>query len=175
VYCSERKLCADFSVPTTMTLVSAIFPCWTCRRGALTSGYPKCSPGESPDLCLDRTTTASLMSLPPWRHRFRAIYTGLVVWCLHRSVVCRFVACGGVCEGGWRWSLLHGVLDGSGQRPRMVDVRRRGGLGIHGWHMLHGAEQLLAWLGDCLVLSCVASAARLSARSMLSSRRQFDF
>jgi hypothetical protein len=33
----------------------------------------------------------------------------------------------------------------------MMDVRRGGGLGIHGWHMLHGAEQLLAWLGDCLV------------------------
>jgi hypothetical protein len=39
----------------------------------------------------------------------------------------------------------------SGQRPRMVDVRRGDGLGIHGWHMLHEAEQLLAWLGDCLV------------------------
>jgi hypothetical protein len=28
-----------FLVPTIMTLVSAIFPCWRCRRGALTSGY----------------------------------------------------------------------------------------------------------------------------------------
>jgi hypothetical protein len=39
---------------------------------------------------------------------------------------------------------------------------RGGGLGDHVGQLLHGAEELLAWIGW---QSCVASAARLSARS----------
>jgi hypothetical protein len=47
------------------------------------------------------------------------------------------VVCGFSCWGHWT----------SGQRPRMVVVRRGGGLGSHGGQMLHEAKQLLAWLG----------------------------
>jgi hypothetical protein len=42
------------------------------------------------------------------------------------------------------WLLLRLGRWTSGQRLRMVDVRRGGGLGIHGEQMLHEAEQLLA-------------------------------
>jgi hypothetical protein len=104
VYCSERKLCADFVGTDDDDACDRRFPRLRCHRGALTYDYPKCSPGEILDLCLDQTMTASLMLLPSWRRRFGAIYTGLVVCCLCRSVVCRFVYCGGVCmvDGGGR-------------------------------------------------------------------------
>jgi hypothetical protein len=52
------------------------------------------------------------------------------------------LACGATPVEG-RWTL--------GQRPRIVDVRRGGGLGIHDWYLLHGVKWLLIWLDDCLV------------------------
>jgi hypothetical protein len=49
-----------------------------------------------------------------WSHLYRVGCTFVSI-----SVVCRFVAYGGVCEDGWRWSSLRGVLDGRrGSGPR---------------------------------------------------------
>jgi hypothetical protein len=49
-----------------------------------------------------------------------------------------------VSFGSYVCLLLHWGRLTSGQRPRMVDVRRGGGIEFCGGQMLHEAEQLLA-------------------------------
>jgi hypothetical protein len=52
------------------------------------------------------------------------------------------------------WLLFRWGQWTSGQRPRMVDVRRGGGLGIHGGKCFMRRSSCLLGLGDCLVSLC---------------------